>query len=142
MSCRVSDHVVQLRYSRFGLLSVFGLYCRLLCCAVSLDACCAALLRVVTSGVVLLCAVLFCFALLVPLLAVSCPWALSVANGSCAFWRCVFWSFFAICPLSCVCFAVVFWCVLLFPAVLCALCVLGWDAVHSLSSPLCKISYK
>ena len=39
----------------------------------------------------------------------------------------------------CVCFVVAWWCVLLFVALLCAVCVLGCCAVRSLSSPLCAV---
>ena len=87
-------------------------------------------------GVVLLCAVLFCCARLVPLLVVPCPLALPVALGPCALRRCVFRCSPALWALCCVCFVVVCWCVLLFAAVLCAACVLGCRAVCSLSSLL------
>ena len=42
-------------------------------------------------------------------------------------------------PLCCVCFVVARWCVLLFAALLCAMCVPGCCAVRSLSSPLCAV---
>ena len=126
--------------SRFGLLSFCGLCCRVLCCAVCpWVQCCATLLRVVLPGVLLLCDVLFCCARWVPLLVVQCPRALPVALGPCALRRCVLRCSPALCALCCVCFVVACWCVLLFPAVLCAVCVLGCHAVHSLSSPLCAL---
>ena len=105
-------------------------------CAVSLG---AVLRRLAPPCVVLLSAVLFCFARLMPLLAVSCPRALPVALGSCAYRRCVLWCFPALCALCCVCVALVWWCVLLFAAVLCAVVVPGCLAVRSLSSPLSKV---
>ena len=101
--------------------------------------CCAALLRVVPPGVVPLCAVLFCFACLVPLLAVSCPLALPVALGSFAFRRCISLRSPALCALCCVCLAVVCLCVLFCAAVLCAVCALRCRAVLSLSSALCAV---
>ena len=75
--------------SRFSSLPL-GAVCRVLCCAVCPGLrCCAALLRVVSPGVVLLCAVLFCCARLVSLLVVPCPLVLPVALGICALRRCV-----------------------------------------------------
>ena len=80
--CCVSGRAVWLGRSRCGLLSGYGLCCRVLCCAVCpWVRCCAALLRVVPPGVVLLCAVLFRCARLVPLLVVRCPLALPVPRG-------------------------------------------------------------
>ena len=77
-----------LSVSRFSLLPLVAV-CRVLCCAVSpWVRCCAALLRVVPPGVVLLCAVFFGCACLVPLLVVPCPLALPVALGPCALRRC------------------------------------------------------
>ena len=138
--CRISRCAVRLGCSRCGLLSGFGLPCRVLCCAVCpLVRNCARLLYVVPPGVVLLCAVLFWFTRLVPLLVVPCLVALPVALGSCALRRCVLWCSPALCALCCVCFVVACWCVLLFAAVLCAVCVLGCGAVRSLSSPLCAV---
>ena len=138
--CRVSGPAIRLSCSRCGLLSGFGLRCRVLCCAVCPSVrCCAALLRVVPPGVVLLCAVLFCFACLVPLLVAPCPLALRVALVSCALRRCVLRCSPALCAQCCVFFVVACWCVLLFAAVLCAVCVLGCRAVRSLSPPLCAV---
>ena len=135
--CRVSGRAVRLGWSRCGLLSGFGLRCRVLCCAVcTWVRCCGALLPVVPPGVVRLCAVLFCFARLVPMLVLLCPLALPVALGSCAMRRCVLLCSPALCALCCVYFLVVCWCVLLLAAVLCAVCVLRCCAVRSLSSPL------
>ena len=138
--CRVFGRAVPLGCSRCGLLSGFGLRCRVPCCAVCpWVRCCAALLRVVPPGVVLLCAVLFCCARLMPLLVVPCPLALHVALGPCALRRCVMRCFPALCALCCVCSGVACWCLLLFAAVLCAVCVLGCRAVRSLSCPLCAV---
>ena len=65
--------------SRFSSLPL-GAVCRVLCCAVCPGLrCCAALLRVVSPGVVLLCAVLFCCAQLVPSGAPRRPGALCIA---------------------------------------------------------------
>ena len=96
--CRVSGLVVVLRY--------FGLRCRVLCCGFGCGAAsrrCAllrpALCFFVPCSVVLLVSV--------PLLAVLCAWALSVALWSCAFRRCVLWFSPALCALCCVCLAVV-----------------------------------
>ena len=94
----------------------------------------AVLRRVAPPCVVLLCAVWFSFAHLVPLPAVSCPRALFVALGSCTVRRCVWWCFPALSALCCVFVAVVCLCVLLFAAVLCAVVVLGCLAVRFLSS--------
>ena len=92
--------------------------CGAVCCAVLWVwvRCSAASLRAAPPGVVLFCALLCCFAPLLPLLAVS------VALGSSAFRPCVLWCSPALCALCCVCFAVVCWCELLFAAVLCAVC--------------------
>ena len=125
--------------SRFSLLPLAAV-CRVLCCAVCpWVRCCAALLRVVSPGVVLSCAVLLCCARLVPLLIAPCPLALLVALGSCALRRFVLRCSPALCALCCVCFVVARWCVLLFAALLCAVCVPGCCAVRSLSSPLCAV---
>ena len=127
--------------SRFSSLPL-GAVCRVLCCAVCpWVRCCAALLRVVWPGAVLLCAVLLCCARLVPLLVAPCPLALLVALGPCALRRCVLRCSPTLCALSCVCFVVARWCVLLFAALLCAVCVPGCCAVRSLSSPLCAVLY-
>ena len=93
---------------------------------------CAALLRVVSPGVVLSCAVLRSF-------VAPCPLALPVALGPCALRRCVLRCSPALCALCCVCFVVARWCVLLFAALLCAVCVPGCCAVCSLCSPLCAV---
>ena len=125
--------------SRFSSLLV-GAVCRVLCCAVCPWLwCCAALLRVVQPVVVLLFAVLFCCARLVPLLVVSCPLALPVALRPCALRRCVLRCSPALCALCCVYFVVAWWCALLFAALLCVVCVLGYCAVRSLSSPFCAV---
>ena len=117
-----------------------GAVCRVLCCAVCpWVRCCAALLRVVSPGVVLSGAVMLCCARLVPLLVAPCPLALPVALGPCALRRCVLRCSPALCALCRVCFVVARWCVLLFAALLCTVCVPGCSAVRSLSSPLCAV---
>ena len=115
-------------FPRFSSL-LLGAVCCVLCCAVCpWVRCCAALLRVVSPGVVLSCAVLLCCARLVPLLVAPCPLR-----------RCVLQCSPALCALCCVCFVVARWCMLLFAALLCAVCVPGCCAVRSLSSPLCAV---
>ena len=138
--CRVFGRAVRLSCSRCGLLPGFGLRCRVPSCNVCpWVRCCAALLRVVSPGVVFLFAVLFCCACLVLLLVVPRPQALPVALGPCALRRCVLRYSPALCAPCCVCFVVACWCVLLFAAVLLDVCVLGCRAVRSLSSPLCAV---
>ena len=124
---------------RFSSLPL-GALCRVLCCAVCpWVRCCAALLRVVPPGIVLLCAVLLCCARLLPLPVVPCPLALPVALGPCALRRCVLRCSPALCALCCVCFVVVWWRALLFAALPCAVCVPGCCAVRSLSSQVCRV---
>ena len=138
--CCVFGRAVRLGCSRCGLLPRFGLRCRVPCCAACpWVRCCAALLRVVPPGVVLLCAVLSCCACLVSLFVVPCPLALPVALGPCALLCCVLRCSPALCALCCVCFVVACWCALLFAALLRAVCVLGCHAVRSLSSSLCAV---
>ena len=125
--------------SRFSSLPL-GAVCRLLCSAVCpWVRCCAAMLRVVPPSALLSCVVLFCCACLVPLLVAPCPLALPVALGTCALRRCVLRCSPVLCSLCCVCFVVAWWCVLLFAALLCAVCVPGRCAVRSLSSLLCAV---
>ena len=110
--------------SRFSSLPLPAV-CRVLCCAVCPWAlCCAALLRVVSPGAVLSCGVLLCCARLVPLLVAPCPLAPPVALGPCALRRCVLRCSPTLCALCCVCFVVVWWCVLCVSrgAVLCVPC--------------------
>ena len=122
--------------SRFSSLPL-GAVCRVLCCAVCpWVRCCAALLRVVPPGVVLSCAVLLCCAGLVPLLVAPCPLVLPVTLGPCALLCCLVRCSPALCAVCCVCFVVAWWCVLLFAALPCAVCVPGCCAVRSLSSLL------
>ena len=117
--CRVSGRAIRLGCSWCGLLSGFSLRCPVPCCAVCpWLRCCAALLRVVPPGVVLLCAVLLCCACFVPLLVLLCPLALPVALGPCALRRCVFCGV----PPRCV---------------LCVVCVLSWRVGACCCSPLC-----
>ena len=87
-----------------------------------------------------LCAVLCCASLgAVPLLVAPCPLALPVALGPCALRRCVLWCAPALCAPCCVCFVVARWCLLLFAALPCAVCVSGCCAVRSLCSPFCAV---
>ena len=85
---------------------------------------------------VLCCCVLCCFAALVWCRRLLCR----------ALWRCpsprgpvVCGAVFSGVPPRCVCFVVAWWCVPLFAALLCAVCVLWYCAVRSLSSPLCAV---
>ena len=105
--------------------------CAVLCCA-SLG---AVLRRAAARCVLRCCAVLCCVVL------VGCRCLLRRA-----LWRCPLpWgpvlcgAAFCGVPPCCVCFVVAWWCVLLFAALLCAVCVPGCCAVHSLSSPLCAV---
>ena len=87
-----------------------------------------------------LCAVLCCASLgAVPLLVAPCPLALPIALGPCALRRCVLRCAPALCALCCVCFVVARWCLLLFAALPCAVCVSGCCAVRSLCSPFCAV---
>ena len=96
-----------------------GAVCRVLCCAVCPGLQCrAALLRVVSPGVVLLCAVLFCCARLVPLLVVPCPLVLPVALGPCALRR----SVLRCAPALCVLFSCVAVCAVVRRSALCCVC--------------------
>ena len=96
-----------------------GALCRVLCCAVCLGLRCRdALLRVVSPGVVLLCAVLFCCARLVPLLVVLCPLVLPVALGPCALRRSVLRCSSALC-VFCRCVLV---CAVVRRSALCCVC--------------------
>ena len=111
--------------------------CVAVCCAVSLGAVlrraaalCSPLRCVVVHSVVL------SRSFPVLLRVVSCPQALFGALGSCACPRCMLSCLPALRALCCVCFGVVRLCVLLFAAVLCAVCVPGCGAVRSLFSPL------
>ena len=122
------------------------------CCVVRVVACCRALTCVAAwcavflvavlrrfafcSGV-LLCARIFLLLCLVPLPAVLCPWALSIALRCCAFRRRVLSCLSALCAMCRVRFAVVWWCALLFAVVLCVS--FGWHAVRPLSSPRCAV---
>ena len=108
-----------------------ALWCAVLCCA-SLG---AVLRRAAARCVLRCCAVLCCVVL------VGCRCLLRRA-----LWRCpVPWGpvlcgvAFCGAPPCCVCFVVARWCVLLFAALLCAVCVPGCCAVRSLSSPLCVV---
>ena len=108
-----------------------ALWCAVLCCA-SLG---AVLRRAAARCVLRCCAVLCCVVL------VGCRCLLRPA-----LWRCPLpWGpvlcgvAFCGAPPCCVCFVVARWCVLLFAALLCAVCVPGCCAVRSLSSPLCVV---
>ena len=109
--------------------------CRVLFCAVCPGLrCCAALLLVVSPGVVLLCGVLFCCTRLVPLLVVPCPLVLPVALGPCALRRsvlrcspalCVFCRCVVVCAVVrrsalCCVFPRVLCCAVPVPSALCA----------------------
>ena len=91
--------------------------------------CGAVLLRVVLSGVVFLCAVVFSFALFGAVARCVMSWG-PVPSGA---------VFCLVFPHS-VCFSVVCCYVVLLAAVLCAVCVLGCCVVRSLSSLPCAVS--
>ena len=120
--------------SRFSFLPL-GAVCRVVLCVPGCGAAprCCALCRPV------LCCRVLCCARLVPLLVAPCPLALPVALGPCALRRCVLRCSPALCALCCVCFVVAWWCVLLFAALPCAVCVSGCCAVRSLCSPFCAV---
>ena len=86
-----------------------------------------------------LCCRVLCCARLVPLLVSPWPLALPVALGPFALRRCVLRCSPALCALCCVCFVVARWCLLLFAALPCALCVSGCCAVRSLCSLFCAV---
>ena len=105
--------------------------CAVLCCA-SLG---AVLRHAAARCVLRRCAVLCCVVL---------AWCRCLLRR--ALWRCPLpWgpvlcgAAFCGVPPCCVCFVVARWCVLLFAALLCAVCVPGCCAVRSLSSPLCAV---
>ena len=110
-----------------------GSWCRvsMVCCGMSLAAVlrrvaahCAAWRCVVVRCVVLFCSVWCCRALFCVLGRCPLSWG-PVPSGA----------VFCLVPPRSVCFAVVCCCLVLFAAVLCAVCVLGCRAVRSLSSP-------
>ena len=105
--------------------------CAVLCCA-SLG---AVLRRAAAHCVLRCCAVLCCVVL------VGCRCLLRRALWRCPLpWGPVFCgAAFCGVPPCCVCFVVARWCVPLFAALLCAVCVPGCCAVRSLSSPLCAV---
>ena len=110
--------------------------CALCCAVLCVPGCCAALRCCALCRPVLCCCVLCCFGALGWCCCSSChalwcspsPWG-PVHCGA----------VFCGVPPRCVCFVVAWWCVLLFAALLCAVCVLGCCAVRSLSSPLCAV---
>ena len=108
-----------------------ALWCAVLCCA-SLG---AVLRRAAARCVLRCCAVLCCVVL------VGCRCLLRRALRRCPLpWGPVLCGVaFCGAPPCCVCFVVARWCVLLFAALLCAVCVPGCCAVRSLSSPLCVV---
>ena len=118
----------------------FCRFCSVLCavcCAVLCVPGCGATLRCCAlCRPVLCCCVLCCFTALGWCRCSSCralwcspsPWGLVLCGDP-----------FCGVPPRCVCFVVACWCVLLFAALLCAVCVLGCCAVRSLSSPLCVV---
>ena len=120
--------------SRFSFLPL-GAVCRVVLCVPGCGAAprCCALCRP------MLCCRVLCCARLVPLPVAPCPLALPVALGPCALRRCVLRCSPALCALCCVCFVVARWCLLLFAAVPCAVCVSGCCAVRSLCSLFCAV---
>ena len=120
--------------SRFSFLPLVAV-CRVVLCFPGCGAAprCCALCRPV------FCCRVLCCARVVPLLVAPCPLALPVALGPCALRHCVLRCSPALCALCCVCFVVAPWCVLLFAALPCAVCVSGCCAVRSLCSPFCAV---
>ena len=119
---------------RFSFLPL-GAVCSVVLCVPR----CGAAPRCCASCRPVLCCRVLCCARLVPLLVAPCPLALPVALGPCALRRCVLRCSPALCALCCVCFVVARWCVLLFAALPCAVCVSGCCAVRSLCSPFCAV---
>ena len=112
--------------------------CAVLCC-VSLG---AVLRRATARCVARCCAVVCCVALLRSFGAAACC---AVPSGAarrpralCSAALCFAVFPRTVCPVLCV-FVVAWWCVLLFAALLCAVCVPGCCAAPSLSSPLCAV---
>ena len=118
----------------------FRRFCSVLCavcCAVlCVPGCGAALRCCALCRPMLCCCVLCCFAALGlcrcsscrPLWCCPSPWGPVLCGAV-----------FCKVPPRFVCFVVAWWCVLLFAALYCAVCVLGCCAVCSLSSPLCAV---
>ena len=110
--------------------------CALCCAVLCIPGCSAALRCCALCRPVLCCCVPCCFAALGWCRCSSClalwcspsPWGPLLCGAV-----------FCGVPPRCVCFVVAWWCVLLFAALLCAVCVLGCCAVRSLSSPLCAV---
>ena len=110
--------------------------CRSVLCAVLCRASLGPVLRRAAARCVLRCCAVLCCVVLV-----GCRCLLRRA-----LWRCPLpWgpvlcgAAFCGFPPCCVCFVVARWCVLLFAALLCAVCVPGCCGVRSLSSPLCAV---
>ena len=110
--------------------------CAVCCAVLCVPGCGAAPRCCALCRPVLCCCVLCCFAALVWCRRLLCR----------ALWRCPSpWgpvlcsAVFSGVPPRCVCFVVAWWCVPLFAALLCAVCVLGCCAVRSLSSQLCAV---
>ena len=113
-----------------------SVFCAVCCAVLCVPGCGAALRCCALCRPVLCCCVLCCFAALGwcrcslrrALWCSPSPWGLLLCGALC-------------CgnPPRCVCFVVAWWCVLLFAALLCAVCVLGCCAVRFLFSPLCVV---
>ena len=110
--------------------------CAVCCAVLCVPGCGAALRCCALCRPVLCCCVLCCFAALVWCRCSSCRalWCSPLPWGpvSCG-------AVFCGVPPRCVCFVVAWWCVLLFAALLCAVCVPGCCAVRSLSPLLCAV---
>ena len=104
------------------------------CCVVLCVPGCGAAPRYCALCPLVLCCPVLCCARWVPLLVAPCSLALPVALGPvlCGAVFC------GVAP-CCVCFVVARWCVLLFTAPLCSVCVPGCCALRSLSSQLCAV---
>ena len=114
------------------------------CChvLVCIAVCCAVFLGVVLRRAAARCSALRCVVVRCVVLSRSfrCCRTLCRALGHCSLpWGPVFSCLPAPCPLCCVCFGVACCCVLLFAAVLCAVCVLGCRVLCFLFSPPCAL---
>ena len=119
-----------------GFRRLRSLLCAVCCAVLCVPGCGAALRCCALCRPVLCCCVLYCFAALGWCRCSSCralwcspsPWGPVLCGAV-----------FCGVPPRCVCFIVAWWCVLLFAALLCVVCLLGCCAVRSLSSPLCTV---
>ena len=119
-----------------GFCRFCSVLCAVCCAVLCVPGCGAALRCCALCRLVLCCCVLCCFAALGWCRCSSCR-ALWCSPSPPGLVLCG--ALFCGVPPRCVCFVVAWWCVLLFAALLCAVCVLGCCAVCSLSSSLCVV---